>query len=350
MLKKIRVLVVDDSQFMRKMLTKIIESDPECEVIKTVRNGVEALSAIEGLRPDVVTMDIGLPEIDGLTCVAYIMEEFPTPVVIVTGFSEFLGEKVIKALEYGAVSLIHKPRGPISRDLREIKEELISNIKFASGVEKSKLTPVTIKKTNEGILKPIPKSTNKIVIVACSSGGPRALSQIIPKLPVDLRAGVLVVQHMPAEFVPSLADRMAKESVLNVKVAEDLESIQQGKVLIAPADYHCMVESKGKEGESIKLIPFSENECSSLISADKLMISLAPIYGKNATGVVLTGMGNDGTEGSRDIKKYGGYIIAEDESTCVVYGMPKMAIQAGVVDKVVPLHQIAEEIIRAVNR
>ena len=349
MKQKIRVLVVDDSAFMRKMLTEVIESDPQCTVIKTAKDGVEALKAVEELRPDVVTMDIELPEIDGITCVAYIMAEFPTPVIIVTGFSEFMGEETIRALQYGAVGLVRKPKGSIFQNIQKIKQELLSQIKLASQIDQKKLTPVPIKETEKKAPKPIPKTTDKIVIIASSSGGPRALSQIIPMLPSNLPAGVLVIQHMPAEFIPSLAQRLNLESKLEVKVAEDKECIQQGKVLIAPTNFRCRLESTGRAGEAIKLAAPLKGENFRFVLADDTMISLAPIYGKNGCGVVLTGMGDDGTEGLRAIKRYGGYTIAEDKSTCIVYGMPKSAIEAGVVDKIVPLHEIADEIVRRVK-
>jgi two-component system chemotaxis response regulator CheB len=349
-MKKIRVLVVDDSAFMRKMLTEVIESDPHCTVIKTASDGVEALKAVEELKPDVVTLDIELPEIDGLTCVAYIMEEFPTPVVVVTGFSRFMGEETIKALQYGAVGLVRKPRGPLSQSMEKLKQELLLQIKLASRVNKEKLILVTVTEGKEGAVKPIPKATNKIVAIASSSGGPRALSQVIPRLPANLPAGVLVVQHMPPEFISSLAQRLNHESNLEVKMAEDMEPIQQGKVFIAPANYHCRIEPDGKNGEAIKLFSPSREENFRFTLADDTMISLAPIYGRNGCGVVLTGMGNDGTEGLRSIKKHGGYTIAEDKSTCIVYGMPKSAIDAGVVDKVAPLHEIAGEIVKRVER
>jgi two-component system chemotaxis response regulator CheB len=349
MRKKIRVLVVDDSAFMRKLLMDIINSSPECEVIKTAKDGVEALRDVEELVPDVVTMDIQLPEIDGLTCVAYIMEKFPTPIVMVTGFSEFLGEETIMALEYGAFGLIRKPKSLHGKDMMKIQHELISEIKLASQVSATRLRSAAIKEIREKIERPTTRNTHKIVVVATSSGGPRALSQVIPKLPIGLPAGVLVVQHIPAEFVPSLADRLNSESALNVKIAEDQESIKQGNVLFAPPNFYCEIESKGKEGGLIRLVPVPREDSNHLVSADTPMISLAPIYGKNAVGVVLTGMGNDGTAGLRAIKKYGGYTIAEDESTCIVYGMPKSAIEAGVVNKVVPLHRMADEIVEAVG-
>ncbi len=348
--KKIRILIVDDSTFMRKILKEMVQSDPECRVIKTAGDGVEALKAIEKFRPDVITMDIDLPEIDGITCIAYIMEEFPTPVVVVTGYSDFMGEETIKSLEYGAVDFLRKNCKSLSKDTEGMKQELLLKIKLASQVDIKKLKPITMKKSKEIVEKPVPKSTNKIVAIASSSGGPRALSQIIPMLPADLPAAVLVVQHMPDDFVPPLAARLNWESALEVKVAEQLEPIHQGKVLFMPANVHCRIELKGEKGGSIKFTPFSKKEDYLLNSASKLMISLAPVYGRNATGVVLTGMGNDGTEGLRAIKKYGGCTIAEHESTCIVNGMPRSAIQAGVVDKVIPLHKIPDEIIKSVNR
>jgi two-component system chemotaxis response regulator CheB len=350
MKQKIRVLVVDDSAFMRKMLTEVIESDPKFIVIKAAKDGVEALKAVEELKPDVVTLDIELPEIDGLTCVGYIMEEFPTPIVVVTGFSKFMGEETIKALQYGAVGLVRKPKGPLSQSMEKLKQELLIQIKLASRVDREKLTSVTVSEGKEGAVKPIAKATSKIVVLASSSGGPRALSQVIPLLPVTLPAGVVVVQHMPPEFIPSFAQRLNIESKLEVKVAEDMEPIQQGKVLIAPTNFRCKIESLEKKGEAIKLISPLKTENFHFALADDPMISLAPIYGRNGCGVVLTGMGNDGTEGLRAIKKHGGYTIAEDKSTCIVYGMPKSAIDAGVVDKVVPLHKIAEEIVKRVER
>jgi two-component system chemotaxis response regulator CheB len=297
----------------------------------------------------VVTMDIELPEIDGLTCVAYIMEQFPTPVIMVTGFSRFLGEATVKALEYGAVGLVRKPGGPISRNLGTIKRELLHQIRLARQVDAGKLTPVAIEETRTVAPKPMPQSTHKVVAVASSSGGPRALSQIIPRLPADLPAGVVVVQHMPAEFVPSLADRLNWESALEVKVAADGELIEQGKVLIAPGDAICSIRPNGTQEGLVKLASPSRKEEYCLSSADKLMSSLAPIYGRNATGVVLTGMGNDATQGLRAIKDHGGRTISEHESTCVVYGMPRSAVRAGVVDRSVPLHKIAEEIVRTVQ-
>jgi two-component system chemotaxis response regulator CheB len=351
MAKKIRVLIVDDSTFMQKMLKGIINSDSECSVIKTVGDGVEALKAVEKLKPDVITMDIELPEIDGLTCIAYIMEEHPTPIVVVTGFSEFMGEETIKALEYGAVDFMRKPFRKDTLDLEEIKQELLAKIKLAAQVDVKKLKPIPKKEPRKKEEKLVPMTANKIVAIACSSGGPRALGQLIPSLPADLPAGVVVVQHIPVQFVFPLASRLHWESAMEVMVAKEGESIHQGKVLLMPPDVACIVEAHGKKGESIRFIPHSQKEKHPFNSmANKLMESLAPIYGKNATGVVLTGMGDDGTEGLQAIKRHGGHTIAEHESTCIVYGMPQSAIQAGVADKVLPLNKIPDEIIKMVKK
>jgi two-component system chemotaxis response regulator CheB len=348
--KKIRVLVVDDSAFMRKMLTEIINSDSQCQVIKTAKDGLECLKLIEELKPDVVTLDIELPEIDGLTCVAYIMEEYPTPVVVVTGFSEFLGDETIRALEYGAIGLVRKPKGLISANLREIKKELLSQIKLAKQVDMRKIKPVALKKAREKIKIQTPRAASRIVAIASSSGGPRALYEIVPKLPASLPGAVLIVQHMPAEFISLFAERLDTQSDIKVKVAEDSEPLQQGKVLIAPTNFLCRIEPRNNQEETIRLLPYPRKENHFFNQANDAMTSLAPIYGRNATGVVITGIGNDGTEGLRAIKKYGGYTLAEDESTCVVFGMPQAAIKAGVVDKAVPLHKIADEITKSVQK
>jgi two-component system chemotaxis response regulator CheB len=352
---KIRVLVVDDSAFMRKLLTEAIESDPDCKVIGTAGDGIEALKSVKKLKPDVITLDIELPEIDGLTILIYIMEDFPTPVVMVTGFSSYMGDKTISALQHGAVGFVRKPSGSLStgsvpHDVERMREDLISHIKMAAEVPLEKLISSNGKNRTEPPKKITPKTTDKIVVIASSSGGPRALGQLIPNLPADLRAGVLMVQHMPPEFIPPLANRLNLESLLRVEVAKDRKQINQGECLLIPSHCHCTLKQGKNKETSIGITSASDEDSRYFTLANEVMISLAPIYGRNATGVVLTGMGDDGTEGLRAISEHGGRTIAEDESTCLVNGMPGSAIRAGVVDKVVPLDKIAREIVKAVNR
>lgn len=340
--KRIRVLVVDDSALMRKKISDIINSDEECEVIATARNGEEAVKSILVLKPDVVTLDLELPKMDGITALKYIMSEWPVPVVIVTGFTNYAGEETIKCLEYGAVDVVIKPSGAISLDMDRAKDELLTKVKAASKVNPKILRPVLIERP------PLQKklegsSTNKLVVIASSTGGPRALVEVLPKLEPDIPAGIVIVQHMPEGFTRSMAERLNWESKIIVKEAEEDEPIKQGKALIAPGGFHLTVESRGKEGEVVKLEkgPKEHGVCP---SADIAIKSVAAVYGKNCLGVILTGMGSDGVEGLKAVKQCGGQTIAEDKSTSIVYGMPKAAFDAGVADKVLPLPEIPEAI------
>ncbi|MFH1436177.1 MAG: chemotaxis response regulator protein-glutamate methylesterase [Pseudomonadota bacterium] len=348
--KKIRVLVVDDSAFMRRMLSEIIDSDPGCEVIKTARDGVDALRLIEKLRPDVVTLDIELPEIDGVTCLVYIMKEFPTPVVMVSGLSSFQGEETLKCLEYGAIGFIAKPKGPISMGVEKIGRDLMREIKIAAQANMARLASQGERRERKQERAAAPGAGGSIVAIAASTGGPRALSRLIPELPADLPAGVLIAQHMPHEFIKPFAERLNRESRIEVKVAQDEEIIRHGKVLIAPTDHSIIVARKNGRGQAIILSHApGGDEDSRFRAADRLMASLAPVYGGKATGVVLTGMGDDGTAGLRAIKENGGRTMAEDESSAIIFGMPGSAIKAGVVDKIVPLEKMADAIVRAVK-
>ena len=341
--RKIRVLVVDDSALMRKIISDIINSDPECEVAATARNGEEAVKSTAILRPDVITLDIQMPRLDGISALKYIMSEWPTPVVIVSGFPQFGGEDTLKCLEYGAVDLVIKPDGPISLDFGIKKDELLQKIKAASRIRRSLLKPAFVETC------PIKKKINnvlsdKIVVIATSTGGPKALTEILPKLEPDIKAGLIVIQHMPKGFTQSMAERLNTASRLIIKEAENGDSVTNGMVMVAPGGCHLMLK-KTSDGVKIKLLNKShENELGP--SADIAMQSAAPLYGRNCLGVILTGMGSDGVEGLRAIKQAGGSTIAEDESTCIVYGMPKIAVEQKVVDKILPLPEIAAEIMK----
>lgn len=345
MTKKIRVLVVDDSALMRKKITEMISADAECEVIAAARNGEEAIKAVSILRPDVVTLDIQMPRMDGLTCLGYIMSEWPTPVVMLSAFTHYGGEGTVKALELGAVDFVTKPGGVISLDIAKVKDELIAKIKTAAKVEISKLKLLMPRMVQPVQAKPF-LPLNKVVVIAGSTGGPRALVEILSKLPADIPAGILVVQHMPPDFTRSMAERLNGECLIKVKEAEEGEPIEAGKALIAPGGFQMVVEQKGNK----EVVKSSRETGAHRISpaADITMCSLAPVYREKAIGIVVTGMGRDGTDGLKAIKEHGGYTIAEDKSTCIVYGMPKAAVDAGVVDKIVPLPGIADEIVKLV--
>lgn len=342
--KKIRVLVADDSALMRKRISDLINSDPECETIATARNGEETLHVVSALRPDVVTLDLEMPKMDGVTALKYIMSEWPTPVVIVSGFSRFLGMRTIKCLEYGAFDFVAKPSGPVSVDVNRVRDELLSKIKAAAQASVRVYRPRLIE---DRLARKKKKKTyivsTKVVVIASSTGGPRALIEVLPRLPSDLLAGVLVIQHMPGGFTNSMAERLNQESRLRVEEARDGEPLRQGVAYVAPGGFH--LELVGKGPSAVIQLEKGPKEHGLCPSADVTMRSLAPLFGPRSMGIILTGMGNDGTEGLREIKRHGGYTVAQDRSTSIVYGMPKSAVEASVVDRVVPLGRIADEIV-----
>ncbi|MCC7576951.1 MAG: chemotaxis response regulator protein-glutamate methylesterase [Methanomethylovorans sp.] len=358
----IRVLVVDDSALMRKIISDILNSDPDIEVIDTARNGQIAVEKVEKLRPDVVTLDHEMPVLDGLGALGYIMSECPTPVIMLSAADERGAELTLNAFEYGAVDFIQKPSGNVSRDIEQIAEEIRAKVKAAAKAQLKNLHFMEehVKSSEKGkaysektlptsnTSKAIPRRimTKKILAIGSSTGGPRALEKVIPKLPRDLKAAVLVVQHMPAGFTASLAQRLNAQSELEVREAKDGDMVREGVVLIAPGDYHMEVVQKIVDGKTVEVIALNKEprELGVRPCVNALFRTLAPIYGSNILSVILTGMGMDGAEGVERIKNAGGKAIAEDERSCVVYGMPKAIVDRGLADRVVPLEMIATAI------
>ncbi|VVB96175.1 Chemotaxis response regulator protein-glutamate methylesterase/glutamine deamidase [uncultured archaeon] len=373
-MSRIKVLVVDDSAFMRKAITDILSSSPEIEVIGKAKNGQEACEKVIELKPDVVTLDIEMPVLDGLQTLGYIMSECPTPVIMLSAAESKHADVTMKAFEYGAVDFILKPSGNISLDVNKIKDEMVKKVKAAAKVETHKLGFIQNKEDDSGIsrmecvreggkkpkdsdveidraeeqkIEPDKKSKfKKIVIIGTSTGGPRALQQVIPLLPPYFNAPVLVVQHMPAGFTKSLAERLDSQSSIKVREAVDGDIVRPGIVLIAPGDYHMTVREEEINGKTKEVIALIKGEKVQGVrpSVDVLLNSVAPIYGAHSVGVILTGMGSDGTDGIRRLKSAGGRVIAEDESTCVVFGMPRSIIEQHLADYVLPINKIAESI------
>lgn len=351
--RTINVLVVDDSAFMRKLLTDLLESDPSIRVVATARNGSEALKKIQELRPDVVTLDVEMPVMDGLATLQRIMREHPLPVIIVSSLTQADAEITVRALQQGAVDFITKPSNILS--LSEVKEELIDKVKIAAGVDISKTsTPSYPMVASANTARPGNASRNthekakKLVLIGTSTGGPQALQAVLPRLPHNIPAAILIVQHMPAGFTRSLAERLDEISEIRVKEAEDGEKVAAGTAYIAPGDYHMIVEPLHKE----LLIRLTKEEPVNghRPSVDVLMKSAAKVEGYDLIGVIMTGMGYDGREGVRALKEKGAKIIAQDASTSVVFGMPKAVIEANLADHVVPLPLIAHEIRRLVKK
>ena len=341
--KKIRVLVVDDSKYVVVTVTKKLQCDRNIEVIGSAGNGREAVEKVKTLRPDVVTMDIVMPEMDGLAALEKIMAECPTPVVMLSALTSANAEPTIRALQLGAVDFYLKPSAikPVGAGPED--DELINKVKTAAsshinGKEDNPEMPAEQPKVNRPNLEQRTKF-NKLVVIGSSTGGPRALMQVVPYLPADLPAAVLIVQHMPPVFTRSLAERMAAASKIEVLEAKEGSQLARGRALLAPGDFHMQVNDKhcvtlNQEAPNLGVRP----------CVDYCMQSAASVFGSSVLGVILTGMGQDGTQGARAIKGRGGRIFAQDEATCAVYGMPQAVYKAGYVDKVYPIHRLAQKI------
>jgi two-component system chemotaxis response regulator CheB len=394
---KVRVLVVDDSAFMRKVISDIITSDSQMKVVGLARNGQEAIQKVQELRPDVITLDIEMPIMDGLTALEQIMKVRPTPVVMLSSLTQAGAEATLGALQRGAVDFIAKPSGSISLDLAKLQDEIRLKIKIAAIARISRIPLPTSNtknslpirdaersrtvgtKANLMLSQSMPNfdesqveariqadvetksnsagipfesnsdskgSLNRLVLIGTSTGGPKALNEIVPALPLNRGMAVLIVQHMPPGFTKSLAERLDSVSALHVKEAVDGEEIVGGTAYIAPGDYHLMVRV-GRAGSSPRLYVRLTREpqvSGHRPSVDVMLTSVAENFWGHMVAVILTGMGQDGTKGMKALKLKQCRTIAEDESTCVVFGMPKSAIEAGVVDRVVPLHRVAAEI------
>lgn len=346
MFSKIKVLVVDDSAFMRKMIGDMLNSQPDIEVIDAARNGEIAINKVKELDPDVITMDVEMPVMNGLEALKEIRGISQCQVIMLSSVT-FEGSSItIEALRNGAFDFIQKPSGSISLDIDKVKNELAEKIRYAYYACKKKKTAV--KNEAHNIIRPDIKrlGNNRIeaVLIGASTGGPRVLFDIITELPENLNVPVFVVQHMPKGFTKAFADRINKSSRLNVIEAVDRQSIIPNTVYIAPGGYHMLIES---DRISLDLSPQIHGVRPAV---DKLFISAADNYRGKVLGCILTGMGRDGAEGIKKIKGLGGYTIGQDEETSTVYGMPKAAFETGCLDMVLPVNKISEEIIRAVKR
>ncbi|OAT73352.1 protein-glutamate methylesterase/protein-glutamine glutaminase [Parageobacillus thermoglucosidasius] len=351
-MSKVKVLVVDDSAFMRKLITDFLSESPQIEVVGTARNGKEALEKVSVLNPDVVTLDVEMPVMNGLEALKQMMKKHPLPVVMLSSTTTEGAENTITAMQYGAIDFVAKPSGVISLDLYKVKEELINKVLLAS-----RANVRAISRDDEGEMGANQRirtfyeqkhHRKKIVCIGTSTGGPRALQQVLTKLPENIAAPIMIVQHMPKGFTKSLAQRLDSLSAIAVKEAEDGETLQNGTAYIAPGGFHLLVhEAKGSLTACVEQSPPRNGHRPSV---DVLFESISALTDYEKIAVIMTGMGSDGTAGLRRLKESGNAkVIAEDEKTAVVFGMPKAAIQANVVDVVVPLEQIADMIVKYVE-
>jgi two-component system, chemotaxis family, protein-glutamate methylesterase/glutaminase len=352
--KKIRVLVVDDSTFMRKVLESIYNSDEQMHVVGSAKDGREAVSLAESLKPDVISMDINMPHVDGLQATAEIMTTNPRPIVIVSSESREGAASTLRALELGAIEFVAKPSSGIDLDMQNVREELLRKTRIAAKVRVVR-TASRLASTiqNAGSSKPAaPKTSPRaavgsasdqrfpVVVLVASTGGPATVMRIAPGFTRDFPAAVILVQHMPATFTSQYAAQLAEFTEIRVKEAESNESLAPGTLYICPGGQHLRVTPTGR----IQLDGTSGRINGYLPNMDATMESVAAYAGSLSIVAVLTGMGNDGASGARAIKSAGGLVLAQDEATCVIFGMPAEVIKAGVVDQVLGIDDIYQAI------
>jgi two-component system, chemotaxis family, protein-glutamate methylesterase/glutaminase len=350
--KKVRVLVVDDSAFMRKVLESIFGADEQFQVIGQAKDGREAIALSESLKPDVITMDLNMPHMDGLQATAHIMMNNPRPIVIVSSESKEGASSTLKALELGAIDFVTKPSSGIDLDMHSVKEELVRKVRVAAKVRVVRTASRianAVQAPSKGVpapasgarsARPVASGSGDlrfpVVVLAASTGGPATVMRLAPGFTRDFPAAVVLVQHMPAAFTTQYALQLADFTGIRVKEAEANESVQPGTLYICPGGQHMRVTPTGRvelDGATGRIDGYLPN-------IDVTMQSVAAYAGAMSIGAVLTGMGNDGTRGARAIKAAGGLVLAQDEASSVIFGMPAEAIKAGVVDQVLGIDDI----------
>lgn len=335
---KIRVMVVDDSALMRKIIRDMIEENEDMEVVAVARNGIELLNNVNMLKPDVITLDIEMPKMDGLTALKELKRKGVTAKIIMLSSLTAKGADItLECLENGAFDFIQKPSGAISLDINKVQGELVNRIRSTITSKKMESRKVVVPKA-KAINNNINMKIDALVLGA-STGGPKAITEVITKLPGNLGFPILIVQHMPKGFTKAFADRLNKNSKLTVVEGKNGDFIENNTVYIAPGGYHMEVSRERKLSMNQEPPIWGVRP-----AVDKLFISAAEVYKSNLASVILTGMGRDGAKGTEIIKSVGGITISEDESTCTIYGMPKAAYETGKVDEVIPLYKIPDKI------
>lgn len=358
-------MVVDDSTFMRKSLTRMIESDKGLHVAGVARNGEEAIAQVKALHPDVVTMDVEMPGMTGIQALERIMQEHPVPVLMVSSLTTEGAAETLRALELGAVDYVAKQLDGVATKIDNLQTELLSKIRAAydAGPKINRALGGGAKTIGRGIannsrgpLPPVRGISSKTVVatrggrlvaIGCSTGGPQALMEMLPTIPREFPAGIVIVQHMPKTFTKPFAERLNAICVLPVREAVDGEEIRPGEILIAPGGLQFRVQRRSITSCVVALRPNVEHHLHAP-AADIMLTSVAEVYGDRGIGIILTGMGHDGLEGMKALKAANGRSIAQDEASCVVYGMPKAVVEAGCAEKVVPLHNVVGELLNMV--
>jgi two-component system, chemotaxis family, protein-glutamate methylesterase/glutaminase len=352
---QVAVLVVDDSPLMQRIITRLLESDPQIRVMATASDGLEAVEKVAALHPDVVTLDIEMPRLDGLGALRQIMALTPTPVVMLSALGD--AETVMAALQLGAVDFVTKPSGMVSIDLYKVGAELVQKVKVATFSRPTCAQPAPTRAEAQARGRRTQPAALAgagawCLAMGASTGGPGAISQLLSELPASFPGSVLVVQHMPVGFTQAFAERLDRDTALAVLEAEDGAEVAPGCVYVAPGGAHMLVarRGRGRSTEAPVIALTQTPEVNSVRpSIDVLMASVAEVYEGDAVGVLLSGMGRDGAAGLAEMKAAGAYTIVQDRETSTIFGMPRVAIGMGVVDEVLPLTQIAPRVLQVLH-
>jgi two-component system chemotaxis response regulator CheB len=348
--KKIKVLVVDDSAVMRKLVSNLLERDAEIEVVATAIDGTFAINKVDQLRPDVVTMDVNMPRMDGLTALQQIVSRYAIPVVMLSSLTTTGARLTLQSLEMGAFDFVCKPKG--SSQMGEVADELIEKVKAAArsrdmrDVTGPLILPPALRSTGP-LRDPTSRGPIKLVAIGASSGGPHALRQMLPRIPADFPAGIVIVQHMPESFTALFAKWLDEICAIKVREARDGSLATAGSALIAPGNAHLTVRKRPTGAEAV--LERSSPVNGHMPSVDVLFRSVASEYGDQAAALIMTGMGGDGAEGIGEVKRAGGHTIAQDKDSCTIFGMPRVAINKGYIEQVLPLGELAQYLISNVG-
>lgn len=344
-MNKVRVFIVEDSVLMQKVVADILSSDPGIEVVGATKYGQEALEKIPALNPDIVTLDVNLPDMSGLVVLDRLLKDTSARVVMLSAYTQKGAETAVRALELGALDFIPKPSGEVSLDLYNFKDEIITKIKTLASVN---IGNPFLAKNFYRAQEHLP--AEKVVIIGASTGGPKAIMDIMSRIPADCGANFLIVQHMPKGFTKTFAERIAWYSALKVKEAEDGDKLLKNVCYVAKSGRHMAVERLSKE-KNIFCLRLDDTALVNYVkpAVDVTMVSLAEAFSGKIIAVILTGMGKDGLEGISKIKQKNGRVIAQDEASCVVYGMPKCVVNAGLADAVLPINDIPAKIMEYIH-
>ena len=347
-MSKIRVLIIDDSAYSRQTIKRMLEADPHIEVAGIASDGIDAMAKTLRLKPDLITLDLEMPEMDGFSFLRWLMLNRATPVIIVSSYSD--SKTVFKALEFGAADFVAKPPRMASTEFEKLEKDLLRKVKGIKNLRMDNLSrnlELLREKEPQRLVTERSSDIVEAVAIGSSTGGPAALKIILSRLPAGFPAGIAISQHMPKGFTASFAERLNGIAKVHVKEAEEGDELHRGRVLICPGGAHMFFSRKGRRVIVSLKEPRSTDKY--VPSVDLMMSSLSEIFGRRAVGVVLTGMGNDGKAGMLEIKKRGGYTIVESEETAVVYGMPSEVIKAEAAEKILPISQIPLEMIKIVK-